>query len=331
MSRPTIIDVAERCGLSKATVSKALNNNAGSVLVSDRTRARVLRVAEELGYRASWKARVLTRKSSQMIGVLFSAHKAAVPRSVYWEVADCLEEQLAERGYSLTFVHAQEADSRLVEVLGDGRFDGVISLGLIAASVLELMKHSGLPAVLINPAASDGWSRVELNDAQGMRLAMEHLLALGHRRIAYRGPRAAMAHPSVVARYGVYAQSMRDAGLEVAPEFIGTTEQFVAQLFDGREKPTAIVDFEHWTAIQLLQQLWRRGARVPEDFSVVTFNDAHPVAEVIPPLTTVALPSRAMATRAVAMLAGLIGTEGAASETVLLDETLIVRESTAAV
>lgn len=335
MSRPTIIDVAEKCGLSKATVSKALNSGPGSALVSDQTRARVHKVAEELGYRASWKARVLTRRRSQMVGVVFSAPKAAVPRSVYWEVADRLEERLEELGYSLTFVHAQEADDRLKQMLGDGRFDGVISLGMIAEPVLELMERSGLPAVLINPGPSEGWARVALNDAQGMRLAMSHLLAQGHARIAYRGPRAPMAHPSTAARYGTYAACMREAGLTPAPEFTGTTEQFVAELFASPDRPTAIVDFEHWTAIQLLQQLWRRGARVPDDFSVVTFNDAHPVADVIPPLTTVALPGRAMADRAVEMLMARVedddAGENVAPETVVLEESLVVRESTAPV
>src|SRR5438067_6625938 len=159
---------------------------------------------------------------------------------------------------------------------------------------------------------------------------MAHLLRQGHRRILYYAGQAILDHPSAVLRHGAYQRCMREAGLEPLPAFVGTADKLVDHIQrSGASSPTAIIDFEHWSAIRLLQCLWRRGVRVPDDISLVTFNDTHPVADLIPPLTTVALPARAMAERAVEMLLRQLEEPERGPETVVLDETLVVRESTA--
>jgi LacI family transcriptional regulator len=123
---------------------------------------------------------------------------------------------------------------------------------------------------------------------------------------------------------------MLEAGLEALEAFVGTADALVDHLQQaGKQTPTAIIDFEHWSAIRLLQCLWRRGVLVPRDLSLVTFNDTHPVADLIPPLTTIALPGRMMAVQAVEMLLRQLEEPERGPETVILDETLVVRESTA--
>src|SRR4051812_26520692 len=118
--RPTIHDVARHCGLSKATVSKALNAPEGSTLVSNATRAKVLEAATELGYRPSWRAQVLAKKRSQLIAVAYSAPLGgAMPGDVYTDIMNVLEEQLRKRDYSLTFVHALKADEHLDRMFSD--------------------------------------------------------------------------------------------------------------------------------------------------------------------------------------------------------------------
>lgn len=331
--RPTILDVARHCGLSKATVSKALNAPDGSTLVSDHARARVRRAVEELGYRPSWRGQVLAKRRSQAIAIAYSAPVGAVPRGVYWEIVDSLEEFLGARDYIPTFLHLRRADDRVERMLGDGRFDGCISLGLIAPAVLEMMRRHRVPAVLINSNASEDWCRVNVDDDGGGRLLMRHLLDLGHRRIIYYAGKAVLEHPSARDRFEAYRAAMADAGLKARPAFVGPPEE-LAKLIKagGRDAPTAVVDFEHFSAIRLLQALWRQGVRVPDDVSVGTFNETHPVADVIPPLTTVALPGREMARRAVEMLLRKLDDADYASSThtVTLDESLVVRESTAA-
>lgn len=328
-ARPTILDVARRCGLSKATVSKALNAPDGSTLVSDDARIRVRRAVEELGYRPSWRGQVLARRRSQAIAIAYSAPVGAVPRGVYWEIVDALEECLGARDYIPTFLHLRDADDRVERMLGDGRFDGCISLGLIAPTVLDMMARHRVPAVLINSNADANWSRVSVDDEGGGRLVMRHLLDLGHKNIAYYAGLAVLDHPSARQRYGAYAAMMAEAGLEPLPPFVGPPAEMAAHVVKlGAKAPTAVVDFEHFSAIRLLQHFWRRGVRVPDDVSVATFNETHPVADVIPPLTTVALPGRLMAERAVEMLLKRLDEGVDVAETVVLDETLVVREST---
>jgi DNA-binding LacI/PurR family transcriptional regulator len=328
--RPSILDVATHCGLSKATVSKALNTPVNSKLVSPSTRALVQNAVKELGYRPNWRARVLARKRSQAIAIAYSSPVGAVPRTVYWEIVDSLEKQLVERDYIPTFLHVRRAEERVEEMLSDGRFDGCISLGLIAPAVLNMLRRHKVPSVLINSGADATWSRVNPNDEQGAQEAMAHLLRQGHRRILYYAGEAVLDHPSAVLRYDTYRRCMMKAGLEPLPAFVGSADTLVDHVRRSTEPcPTAIVDFEHWSAIRLLQSLWRCGMCVPGDISVITFNDAHPVADVIPPLTTVALPGQMMAVRAVEMLLRQLEEPERGPETVVLDETLVVRESTA--
>ena len=331
-ARPTITDVARFCGLSKATVSKAMNSPDGSTLVSDVARARVRKAVAELGYRPSWRAQVLARKRSQTIAIAYSSPTGAVPRGVYWEIVDALEACLAARDYFPAFLHMRQADERVERMLSDGRFDGCISLGLIEPAVLDMMRRHRVPAVLVNSnAGGDDWSRVDVDDIGGGRQVMRHLLDLGHRRILYYAGLAVLDHPSAAHRFGAYQVAMSEAGLRPERAFVGTPAALAASLLArGPGGPTAIVDFEHFSAIRLLQALWRAGVRVPDDVSVATFNDTHPVADVVPPLTTVALPGRAMAERAVAMLLRQLDEPGEpARSAAVLDESLVVRESTA--
>jgi LacI family transcriptional regulator len=327
--RPTLADVARRCGLSKAAVSLAVNHSPDRPsTLKEETRQRIVRIAEEMGYRASWRGRVLASRRSQMIAVAY-AH--ALPQGVYTEIGSRIDEELNRLGYAPIFVRVREGDDRFERMLDDQVFDGCLSMASLSESAMRLLRGHHVPTVRINAAPDASWPCVNVNDGAGTTAAMQHLYELGHRRIAYYGGEQP-PHPSVVVRAATYQQFMRDAGLEPGEPFTGPADRFAERVRPGGEFPaTAVLTFDHRPAIALMNQFWRRGVRVPHDVSLVTFNDTYPVDQLTPPLTVVALPVREIAQNAVRLLMERIAGAGAAEpETVLLPERLIVRESTAA-
>lgn len=331
--RPTIADVARICGLSKATVSKAMNLSETECPLLPETRQRVLEAAASVGYRASWRGRILAGRKTYIIGVLYDGrpYRGTIPRGVYWNIVDHLDQLLEAQGYSTTFVRLADTEERCDQILGDQRFDGCLSLGNLPPEALRALRRNHMPTVLINTHASDEWTQVSVDDEGGTFAAMKHLYDLGHRRITYYPGRRPNPFPAATIRSESYLRFMREAGLEPDELFTGPIDQFVDRVLTGSYRPTAILDFEHWTAVRAMQEFWRRGVRVPDEISYVTFNDTYPVDAVIPPLTTVALPSELIAEKAVELLMAQMNQgERLPPRRLVLDEYLVIRESTAA-
>ena len=329
LKRVRLGDVANYCNLSKATVSRVLSLPADQCPIAESTRQRVLKAVEELGYQPSWNARSLARNRTHMIAIAYDA-SGAVPRGVYWEIVDALDVLLGHAGLCPMFMHTDADIGRVVNHLGDGRFDGCLSLGTLPPAAMSVLRRNDVPTVLINADADVEWNRVNVNDTLGTELVMRHLVDLGHRRIAYNAGRTANRHPSAIARAATYTRWMRDAGLEPDKPYVGPVAGLVENIINGPYRPTALLDFEHWTAVRVLQGLWERGLRVPDDLSVATFNNSYPVEVTIPPLTVIALPAKDMAAQAVQMLLAQIEDGQVARKTVVLEESLIVRKSTGA-
>jgi LacI family transcriptional regulator len=260
-----------------------------------------------------------------MIAVVY-AH--AIPQGVYTEIGSRIDDALSGFGYTPIFIRVVEGDDRFERMLDDQRFDGCLSLASLSDSAMRILRGHRVPTVLINAAADQTWARVNVNDEAGTRAAMQHLYDLGHRRIAYFGGEQP-PHPSVVIRPATYQRFMREAGLTPDEPFTGSVERFADHVLKGEYPATAVLTFDHRPAVALLQQFWRRGVRVPDDVSVVTFNDTYPVEHTTPPLTVVALPVKQIGEHAVRLLMEQIEQPDAAPpQTVLLEERLIVREST---
>lgn len=330
--RPTISDVARLAGLSKATVSKALNLSADDCPLLPETRERVIAAAASIGYRPSWRGRILARRKSHMIGVLYDGrpYRGTIPRGVYWNIVDHLDQLLEDTGYSATFVRVKDQQEQCEQVLGDQRFDGCLSLGNLPEAALQTLRQNHLPVVLINTHASPEWTQVTVDDVRGTQAILQHLYDLGHRRITYYPGRWSTPLPVATVRAESYQRFMADAGLQPDELFTGPVATFVDRVMNGSYQPTAILDFEHWTAVRALQEFWRRGVRVPDDLSYATFNDTYPVDAVIPPLTVMALPSETIAEKALEMLLHRIDSdEPVAPQQLMLCEHLVIRESTA--
>lgn len=332
----TIREVARRAGVSIATVSYVLNESAP---ISEETRARVLAAAAELGYRPSALARGLRARQSHTIG--YSWHH--VPRDRWHPILDPFLYSMAQaaeaEGYHiLTFAQPADGDPwrPYQELMLTGRVDGFIlsETNRDDPRIRYLLDHD-FPFVAFG-RANEEWDfpYVDVDNAAGTRMAVEHLVELGHRRIAV----IAWPEDSLTGSYRLqgYLEGMTAAGLPVDPDWIIRTEHAEAA---GRQamqmllalppdrRPTAVVTMSDLMAIGAMNALYEAGLQPGRDVSVVGFDDV-PMAQYLrPPLTTLRQPIAEVGAKVVEMLLKLIRGEPLPERRVLLPPRLIVRES----
>lgn len=329
----TILDVARACQLSKTTVSKVMNLPEERLDVSAATRRRVLAAAQRLGYRPNWLARAFAHGRTHTIGLLHIGAVPLVASGLWRDLLQDLTARLQASHFDVQMVPSDLDAERLRQHLLDARLEGCVVLHELTDTLLALLKQSGLPAVALNADGRGYCPAVLPDDGGGARALTEHLLALGHRRIVFvEGTHNRARHFSYRCRYEGIAQALAAAGVGRAPLWISDepaaiTDRVLALV----PRPTAVIAYDDHLALPLLHGFWRRGLDVPRDISVATFNNSDITRYTIPPLTTMDVPAVQVARDAAEIL--LRQLEGAARgprHTVLVPETLVVRESTAA-
>jgi len=322
----TLQQIADSVGVSKQAVSYALNGKLGQV--SPTTRRRVRDAAKAMGYQPNWRARSFALRKSQVIGLVYGQPTEYVERS---RTVAALVEQLAERDHELLLIPARGPVETWGHKLHDGRVDACIVTFPMPADVDRFITQHDIPAVLANIRSDLPVPQVRFDDHAGVRLAVDHLLGLGHRRIAFFStPKRDGQHYSFEDRRDGYLDAMQAAGLSDAarvavadyPDFVNA---FLAA--NPADRPTAIVGYNDHDATRLLKHLWRAGVRVPDQLSVTGFNNDASSEHVIPPLTTVDLPVKDLARECIACL--LDRTSPDDHPNIVLEEKLLVRDSTA--
>jgi DNA-binding LacI/PurR family transcriptional regulator len=327
----SIRDIARLANVSDSTVSRALRD---SPLVKAETREKIRRIAEGSGYRASAVARSLATRRTRTIGVVVTT--IADPFAA--EVVCGIEEAAGELGYSLLLANSQAdpcREAKVVTSFGERRVDGVVvtssRVGTLYAGTLATLR---VPIVLINgqhPSEDVHW--VVIANAEASREATRHLIQLGHQRIAYLGDRH--GYQSDTERFGGYRQALDEAGLPFEPDLVvygdGKPEggvQAVESLLALPKPPTAVFCFNDFSAVGALRRIHASGLRVPDDISLVGFDDINIAQYAEPPLTTVRQPKAHMGRLAFEILVKLLA--GSDSEhCIKVPGELIVRESTA--
>lgn len=301
----TMKDVAERSGVSVTTVSHVVN---GTRRVSDEVRLRVEGVMEEIGYRPNILARGLRRGEATLLGLV-------VPDATnpyFAEIARAVADACSEEGYAVIICNSdgrRDREKEAVEVLAANRVGGIF---LVNVGVTErdaaLFDGLAIPLVMLDreipgiPVDS-----IQIDNVHGGRQATDHLLALGHRRIA------CIAGPSQVSPSGDrvtgYRQALEAAGLPFDPSLVlrgdftpASGHACAGALMDGDRRPTALFACNDLMAFGAVTALAERGLSVPGDVSVVGFDDISLAAYFNPPLTTVAQPRREMGRRAARIL-----------------------------
>lgn len=337
--RPRIVDVARKAGVSKTAVSFAFNRPDR---LNAETASRILDVAKSLGYRPNPVARMLTQRKTMSIGLMTPhALSSAFANPFFGALAEGIAVVAEPAGYALHFISPDRGS--LGRALDRATVDGLVVIGLPAQHPeVDRLRDAGLPMVLVDSVAMPGVPSISVDDEGGAYLAANHLLELGHRDILVVAiaPLAPFppgeSHGVGPDRLRGYDRAFRDRGLTLSGERLIATESTIdggsAALQDAWAKglrPTAVLAMSDAIAIGTFAAAAALGLRVPDDLSVVGFDDIDIAALSNPPLTTVHQPIRSKGAAAMQMLLALLdGTSTRDEVTRLLATRLIVRAST---
>jgi LacI family transcriptional regulator, galactose operon repressor len=329
--RVTIAQVAEEAGVSAMTVSNVLNGRPGA---ADETRRRVLDAAERLGYQPNFAARNLKSGRTGLIGVMTLDLTGQYGLEIVRGIADELASDEREMLINATYQDAVRERER-VEFLARGLVDGVLMVApVLEDDTMEVLRRKNLPCVVVDPRHVDvPLPRVTVDNYGGMRQGTKHLLDLGHTRIAYI--RGNVDLESSEMRYRGFHDALRLAGLDVDERLVAEadftyTQGFrIASALIAEYRPTALVAGADLIALGAVDAARACGLRVPDEFSVVGFDDLPQAAQTFPGLSTVRQPLHDMGQLAARMLLGLIDGRPLLMENMQMPTELVVRGTTA--
>ena len=342
----TIRDVAKESGFSSTTVSIVLNNAPLARYIPAVTKKRIERAAQKLGYRPNQFARSLRSKRSHTVGVM--VNDMTDPYCTL--ILRGIENTLYQASYLpiLTDLHNERVRfERYLEMLLDRRIEGLIVLAnwlFLDINLLGDLEKNSIPTAMIGcELKTDSISSIIVDNEVGGYLALEHLNSLGHRKIAFiRGPKALT---DSAPRWRGIRNCAKDCALELDSRLIlelpesrdpvssfEAGQKLIEELVKQRRPFTALLAFDDMSAYGAIRALTRAGIRVPEQCSVMGFDDVSPSALYTPALSTVRQPMEAMGASAVGIIVDGINAvlekrEVAASHRKVAPE-LVVREST---
>jgi DNA-binding LacI/PurR family transcriptional regulator len=338
MSRVSIKDIARAAAVSHSTVSRALSD---SPLVKAETKARIKRLAQEMGYSPDAQARSLVMGRTKTIGLVVTS----ITDPFIGEIVEAIENTALDHGYSVILSSSRAQPDREIAAVGmlhSKRVDGVIvTSSRVGALYQDHLERLGVPVVLLNSHSAQSGPytfSISVDDRHGANLATEHLIQLGHRRIAYvEGP---ANHSNNLERLAGYRRALAQAGFPFRPALVmpgtgrtGSGERALYRIMDVDRPPTAVFCYNDMTAIGLMHAARRAGLSIPHDLAVVGFDDIPFASYVCPSLTTIAQPKAEMGRQAMRMVLALIPNRdlhGVAVSDVTLRGRLIVRESSGA-
>ena len=329
-----IRDVARRARVSTATVSRTVNQVAS---VDAQLAKRVWKAIAELGYYPNRQARALVSGRSRVFGLIVSE----ITNPFFPEIVQTFETLAVEQNYEILLtstVHDPKRMELAVRRMIEGRVDGVAILTFgMEDELLEHLRFRNLPLVFVDVGPkAPRVSNIRVDYAHGIRQAVQHLAAMRHERIGFvTGP---LRLRSAVVRRDAFEESMREIGLHVNPEFIVEGDHrleggkhALQKLSKLKEQPTALMCSNDMTAIGVMRQAFDLGIAVPQQLSIIGFDDTRLADFMIPPLTTIQMSQTEIATLAFNALLKEVKREAPSPNGTeyVLKTHLILRNSTA--
>lgn len=325
--RPTIMDVAAAAGVSIATVSKAVNGRYG---VASETVDRVLAVVADLGYESSLIASSMRSRTTGVIGVLvadFEPFSAEILKGVGQALSDSRYDLLA---YSGSHGTAEGWERRSLSRLSGTLIDGAI---IVTPTVVNV--GAEVPVVAIDPHTGPAdLPTVECDSFGGALQATRYLIELGHSRIGFIAGRTDLR--SSIARDAGYRRALADAGLPVDPALVGSgsyrqdaVRVAALEMLSRVDRPTAIFAANDISALEIVKVAAELGLDVPEDLSIIGFDDVPEASASTPALSTVRQPMQTLGAEAVRMLLSLMQGDSPVATHLKLPTRLVPRATTA--
>lgn len=334
MARATLKDVAQLAGVSTAAVSYALS---GKRPISEETKQRILAAVEQLDYVPDLNARGLSMRDSNLIGVVIPqtepGERLMFQNSFYSEVLGSIEYYARQNGYHI-LISATDANESYLTLAKKRNLDGIIVIGMYPDEFYQEMKKTNIPIVLIDSYCNDHYyHNIRIDDAYGSFLATHYLLEIGHRDIAFFVGQ--MKENGVMKKRLLgYQQALREFGVPFREEYVfeGQVDYesgiaLAEQLLQAWLPVTGIVAAADILAIGAMKGLYEQGKRVPEDYSIVGFDDAEVARYLTPGLTTVRQQISLKGQRAVELLLKHIDDPTLPKQEEILPLQLVVRES----
>ncbi|MEP6900100.1 MAG: LacI family DNA-binding transcriptional regulator [Actinomycetota bacterium] len=324
--------VAEHAKVSTATVSRLINKTS---YISPETAKKVWAAIEELGYYPNITARGLASGRSLLLGLIVSD----IVNPFFPELVKSFEECAVEKGYEIITANTNYDPARTamrVRRLIERRVDGVaVMTSEMDQSLIDELSTRGIPIVFLDTGEiQENISNIRIDYEQGISEAVNHLLELGHCRIGFiSGP---LDLKSAKIRRSAFLKFLRQKGIIEKKELVTTGNHKISggkaamnRLLELKERPTAVLASNDLTAIGALQALRTHGLRVPQDISLIGFDDIVLAESTDPPLTTVNISRVKVGESAFKSLYELINGETEFGTEVLVETTLVIRESTA--
>ena len=294
-------DISVACGVSVATVSKALNDHND---VGEETKQRIRKIAKEMGYFPNSSARALKTNKSFNIGVLFVEEfpQSGLTHDYFASILDSFKIMVEAKGYDITFINSNKMRKGRLSYLEHSKFRGVDGV-LIACvdfrdpEVLELV-NSDIPVVTIDYAFEDRLA-VLSDNVKGVRDLLKHIYSLGHRKIAYIHGQSNNENVTS-ARVQSFMDTAKELDLQVPEEYIisgkyrdiPNAAKNAATLLNLTDRPTCIIFSDDYSAIGGMNEIKARGLTIPDDISIAGYDGSNIAAQIEPQLTTIVQDTR---------------------------------------
>ncbi|MCL4515946.1 MAG: LacI family transcriptional regulator [Firmicutes bacterium] len=329
----TIKEVAERAGVNPSTVSRVINEDP-KLSIREETRNRILQAIEELQYRPNAVARSLRLKTTGTVGMIIPD----ITNPFFPEIIKGAESAASERELSLILCNTDENPEKersYIELLTEKQVDGILlASAYIQDETVDLVTKRKIPYVLVNRTARNAvGASVRVDDVLGAQLAIQHLVALGHRRIAHIS--GLLYTETGLDRLEGYRRTLNQCQIPFLSEYMvearfSERDGYLAmeRLLALPDPPTGVFAANDLIALGAMSAIRDHGWSVPEDISVVGFNDTWLAEKVHPPLTSVKVPLYDMGYLAVESLARKILGETMPQDKIVLKPELMIRRST---